>query len=73
MNKVSLSNFVTRRKRYYNQIGRGLYLSFGTIQEEEILNIPSSDTNKQIFMLSRLSDFVVCSKNLYIWLGGVNI
>ena len=40
-----LSNFVTCRKRFY-RVG-GLYLSFGTLYEDEIQNIPSSDTNKQ--------------------------
>ena len=25
------------------------------------------------FMMSRLSDFVVCSTNLYIWSSGINI
>ena len=40
---------VAIKKRYFNQSGRGLYLSLGTLYEEEILNIPSSDTNKQKF------------------------
>ena len=31
-----LSDFVTCRKRYYNQRGSGLYLRFGTLYEEEI-------------------------------------
>ena len=30
-------------------MGGGLYLSFGTLWEDEIYNIASSDTNKQNF------------------------
>ena len=41
---LRLSDFVTYRKRYYNQIG-SLYLSFETI--------PSSDNNKQNFSCCR--------------------
>ena len=44
---LRLSAFVTCRKRYYNQSRRGLYLSVGTLWEDEIWDIPSCDTNKQ--------------------------
>ena len=40
-------DFVTCRKIYYNQIRGGLYPSFGTLLEDKIWNIPSSDTYKQ--------------------------
>ena len=68
---LRLGDFVTCRKIYYYKSGRGLYLSFGILYEEEIFNIPLSDTNKQIFVLSWLSDFVVSSTNSYIWSSGV--
>ena len=68
---LRLSDFVTCRKRYYYKSGRGLCLSFGTLWEEAVYNIHLSDTNRQIFMLSWLSDFVVSSTNLYIWSSGV--
>ena len=55
------------------RVGGGLYLSFGTLWEEELLNIPLSDPNRQIFRLTRLRDFVVSSTNLYIWRSGVYI
>ena len=49
---------------------RGIYINFGTLQDDEIQNISLSDTNKEkFFMLSRLSDFIVCSTSLYIWRG----
>ena len=48
---LRFSDFVRCRKRYFNQGRRGLYLSFGTLYEDEILNIPSSGTNKQIFVV----------------------
>ena len=47
---IRLSDFVICRKRYYNQSRGGLYLSFGTLWEDEIQNIPYSDTNKQNFL-----------------------
>ena len=45
---LRFSDFVTSRKRYYNQNG-GLYISFETLYEDEIYNIPPSNTSKQNF------------------------
>ena len=51
----------------------GLYLSFEKLKEDEIKNIPSSDTNKQnfiiillIFLLSLLGDFFISGVVEYI-------
>ena len=58
--------FVTCRKRYYNQSGR-VYISilehcrkmkFGTFLHLTLIS--------NFFMLSQLSDFVVCGTHLYI-------
>ena len=62
VNDVTLSNFVTCRKRCYNQsVGGGLYLSFGALHLTLI---------SKIFKLLLLSDFVVCSTRLYVWSNG---
>ena len=45
----------------------GVYISV----LEHCRNIPSFDSNKQKFMMSQFSDFVVCSTNLYILNSGV--
>ena len=53
-----------------------VYISLGVhgfFRDAPTTLIPSSDTSKQIFMLSPLSDFVVCGANLYIWCSGVYI
>ena len=50
---VRLSDFVTCRRRYCNQ-SWGLYLSFGTLPEDEILKIPSSDTDEQNFYVVKV-------------------
>ena len=44
---LRLSDFLTCRKKFNNQSGGGLYLSSRTLQGDEILNIPSSDSKKQ--------------------------
>ena len=44
------SVFVTCRKRFYNHSG-GLYLSFETLWDDEILNISSSNTNTGLVRL----------------------
>ena len=42
-------------------------LTFVTMLKDQIKKIPSSDTNKQtLFILTWLSDFVLCGTSLYI-------
>ena len=63
---LGLSAFATCRKRYYNQSGGGVYISALehciTMKFRTYLGLIS-----KIFMLSRLSNFAVCSTGLYIW------
>ena len=61
---LRLSDSVIGRKRFIIRVG-GLYFSFGTLQEDEIQNIPSSVYEQNLFVLSWLSDLVVCSTSLY--------
>ena len=53
---------------------KGPYLSFGTLYEDKIEYICSSDTHGyKVWTILRLSDFVVCSTNHYIGSSGVYI
>ena len=64
---LRLHVFVICRKRFINKCG-GLYLSLGTLYEDKIWKIPSSDNNRQnLFVWLWLSDTVACSTSLYIW------
>ena len=65
---LRLSDFVTCRKRYYEWEG-SISQFWKTVGRGNLEN-SLSDTNKQFFMMSRLSDFVVSSTNLHIWSSG---
>ena len=68
---LRLSDSVTCRKKYYNQSQSCLYLSFGTLKMNfrTFLNLTLIS---KFFMLSRLSDFVVCGTNLYLVVGSIS-
>ena len=61
---LRLSNFVTCRKRYYNR-SMGVYIS--ALEHCRKIKLI---TYLLLLMLSWLSDFVVCSKSLYILSSG---
>ena len=70
---VRFSDFVASRKRFYN-LSRGLCISALKRCRKMKFRIHLHLTLiSKIFMLSQLSDFVVCSTGLYIWSSGVNI
>ena len=60
---LRLSDFVTCRKRYYSQSGGGgVYISaLEHCRKMKFRTYLHLTLFKQFFMLSRLSDFVVCS------------
>ena len=66
---LRLSAFVTCRKRYYNQ-SKGVYISALEHCRKKKFRTYLHLTLSKIFMLSRLSDFAVCSTGLYIWSSG---
>ena len=67
---LHLSDFVTCRKRYYNQ-SRGLYISaLEHCKKMEITTCLHLTSMSNFFMLSLLSDFMVCGTSLYIWSSG---
>ena len=60
-------------KRYYNQSGRGIYISvLEHCRERKFRTFLHLTPISKIFMMSQLSDFVVCSTNLYISSSGVS-
>ena len=68
---LRLSDFVTCQKDITFKVG-GVYISVLEHCRKRKFRT-YLDTNKQIFMMSRLSDVVVCSTNLYIWSSGIYI
>ena len=64
---LRLSDSVICRKRFYNQSGGSILQLWDTAG---IQNTPSSVYKQNLFILSWLSDLVVCSPSLYIWSRG---
>ena len=70
---LPLSDFVTCRKRYYNQ-SRGVYISDSEhCRKIKFRTYLYLTLISKFFMMSWLSDFVVCSTSLYIWSSGVYV
>ena len=67
---LCLSDFVTCRKRYYNQSRRGLISVLKHCRKRKFRIFLYLTLISKIFMMSRFSDFEVCSTNLYIWSSG---
>ena len=70
---LCLSDFVTCKKRYYNQ-SRGVCTSaFEHCMKMKFRTYLHLTQEPKFFMLSLLNDFVVCSTSLYIFSSGVYI
>ena len=63
---LRLSDFVTCRKKYYKQSQSCLYLSLEHCRKMNFRTFLNLTLISKFFMLSRLSDFVVCGTNVYL-------
>ena len=67
---LCLSDFVTCTKRYYNQSQEVYISALEHCRKMKFSTYLHLILISNVFMLSRLSDFVECSTSLYIWSSG---